>query len=88
MGKQRGFYRSDEPLSEVPASYQRRLRAVAARHGYRLRVRGADVRFVEATTGEIGENLTCSDIEGNLAEFYSGDLMNGGGDFLRHAERV
>ena len=88
MGKQRGFYRSDAEYSDNAASQQRRLRSTAARHGYRLQVRGDEVRFVHPVTREVGVPLSWDDVEYNLEEFYSGDLMNGGGDLLRDPEQV
>lgn len=88
MSSQRGFYRSDEPWSDDPDNAERRLCKTAARHGYRLQVRGDEVRFVDPDTGEVGVPLTWDDVDYNLDEFWSGDLMNGGRDFVHDPERV
>ena len=88
MGQQRGWYRGPIEYSDNPDAVERRLRAAAARHGYRLRVRGDQVRFVDPDTGEIGVPLTWDDVAYNLEEFWSGDLMNGWRDLLHDPDTV
>ena len=88
MSKQRGWYRGHTEYSDDPHAIERRLRAAAARHGYRLRVRADEVRFVDPDTGEIGVPLTWDDAAYNLEEFWSGELMNGGPDLVHDPATV